>query len=182
MKKYLLFAGIIMILLGSIAVSAQVALARTHPLRPGHAMFPVQDFAEQARAQTILGDAKQAEYLLDLATRRSDDLLVLAGSEDVHLAAEYLDQAVDRLISSVNGLTGEDASVLLDGLINLVLKMGMVINDLEDNPAVQLAEVGLLQRSILTLEMLLSDIPGEGTSRVQLSTWAGDPGCRKSRR
>ena len=58
MKKFLILGIVITILLVSIVVSAQVALATAHPLRPGHAIFPLQDFAEQARSQFTFGNAE----------------------------------------------------------------------------------------------------------------------------
>jgi hypothetical protein len=160
MKKLLLFAVLMTLLLVGAGVSAQIALATTHPLRPGHVLFPVQEFAEQTRAQIILNDTERAVYFLELAITRSDDLFILTGSEDAHLAADYLDQALDQLLNSINKLTGDEASVLQDGLQNLVLKIVMIIKDLEGNPGGQLVKLNLLQGKVLTLENLLSDLPG----------------------
>ncbi len=160
MKKILILAIVVTILVVSVGVSVPVALAIVHPLRPGHVMFPVQSFAEQARIQIIFGDAEQAAYLLELANRRTDDLFLLSEGEDRHLAANYLNQSLERLIFSVKSLSGDEASILVDGLQNLILKIGMVIDDSEDNAPVQLEAFELLRVKIITLEMLLSDLVG----------------------
>ena len=159
MKKNLLLAMLIILLFVAVGASAQIALATTHPLRPGHAVFPMQDFAEQARGQLILSDPEQTAYYLELADLRTDDLLVLVASDDSFLAADYLEQALERLILSLNGTTGE-AAFLRDVLQDLVVKLNMVINDLESDPSVQVAGIELLQARVLTIETLLSDLSG----------------------
>ena len=91
-KKLIIIAVIITILFVSVGVSTQVALAAAHPLRPGDAMFPLQNLAEQLRAKFTIGGLDQAAYHLELANQRADDLLVLAGSEHVDLVLNFLVQ------------------------------------------------------------------------------------------
>ena len=100
--RWLLFFSILVILTVCITgISFQVALARAHPFRPGQLIFPIQHFAEQARAQLIPGKTEQAAYYLDLAQQRSDDLVVLVEGEHALLAVDHLNRALDRAIEAI---------------------------------------------------------------------------------
>ncbi|MBI5348575.1 MAG: hypothetical protein HZB77_04545, partial [Chloroflexi bacterium] len=57
------------------------ALAATAPFVPGDALFPIQNFAEQARAQLTLDQTTHTVLLLDLAERRMRDLQTRSGSD-----------------------------------------------------------------------------------------------------
>jgi hypothetical protein len=160
-KKLIIVAIIITILFVSVGVSTQVALAAAHPLRPGDIMFPIQNLAEQLRVKFTIGGLDQAVYHIELANHRADDLLVLAGDENVDLVLNFLVHALDQLEKSVTGLSSEQATTLLDGLQKLVLKTSMLVTYLEANSDLQPGSIVLLQDQVNSITGLLSDISGK---------------------
>jgi len=159
-KKLLIIVAVLGILLVSIGLSAQIALAEAHPLRPGHAIFPLQDFAEQGRAKLTIREAQQTAYLLELAAKRTEDLLILAGSEDGPLAAEYLVQVLDQLIYALGEAAIGESALPLDDLVNLVLNIRVMLEDVQFRSAAQIEGTAQLEAKVLVLEEIISNLPG----------------------
>lgn len=160
MKKYLILAALITLLFVAVTVSAEVAFATAHPLRPDQALFPLQDFAERVRERITPGIAGRSAYALEVADMRADDLFVLAGSEDVQIAALHLDQAVERLVTSANKLSEGDSANLLDDLSCLTIKLRILVDDFGDESSAQIETKAMLQAKISALETLLSNLNG----------------------
>ncbi|MGB5844023.1 MAG: hypothetical protein WBG94_06245, partial [Anaerolineales bacterium] len=160
MRKFLILAVLIILLVVIVGVSSQVALATVRPLRPGHPFFPVQDFAEQARARIVLGETDRAIYHLDLALQRTEDLVILQESEHALLAIHYLNRALDQAIAAITEAPEEDLTFLTSQLGELILKIDVALNNFQNNPAGQVEAVEKLRAKVATLEMLLANVSG----------------------
>ena len=66
MRKFIIAATLITILLATMLVSAGVALADKGPYRPGDLLFPFQRFAEEQRPLLISSQTGRADYYLRL--------------------------------------------------------------------------------------------------------------------
>jgi hypothetical protein len=157
--RFLLIAGVILLLLLIIGVNMQIALATLQPFRPGNVLFPVQDFAEQTRAQMILGKTDQALFYLDLALQRNEDFVVLAKGEYALLAAEYLNQAIDQAISAIVVAPQEDLSDLSIRLNDLILQVDIALRDFTTSSQDRQRVIESLQAKVETLRLMLAGFP-----------------------
>lgn len=161
LRIFTIFAILISSLLVLTAISTQIALAIAQPFRPGHPVFPLQDFAEQTRAKAIFGETNQAIYFLELALQRTDDLSDLSEGEDALVALIYLDQALDRSIRAVVDAPEQDLSFLSAQLLELIdtidLALGRTSTDTEELTSILAA----LQAKLVTVKNLLVNILGE---------------------
>ena len=160
MRRFLIFAALIILLILIIAISAQITLATARPFRPGHPIFPVQDFVEQARAQIIFGDTEQAIYYLDLAFQRTEDLVILRDSEHALLAIGYLDRALDQAIAAIAQAPEGDLLFLSSQLNALILNIEVVLGNYVDVPPAQERAIENLQAKITTLGAMLAGFSG----------------------
>jgi hypothetical protein len=160
MRRFIIFVVLISLVLLTIGISTQVALATARPLRPGHPIFPLQDFGEQARASFIFGETDQATYYLELAAQRTEDLVILRGDEHAILAVNYLNQALDRAIKAIVEAPEQDLFNLSEQLSDLILRIDLALGDSSDFPSNQAKAVENLQAKLDTLVAILAGFPG----------------------
>ena len=75
MRRFLVFATIIVFLVTAALFMGGLVLAQAAPLRPGDTLFAFQRFAEQERLWITTGKAERADYLIRIAERRVVDLI-----------------------------------------------------------------------------------------------------------
>jgi hypothetical protein len=158
-RLFLLLSVLITLLLVMFGTSTQVVLAIMQPFRPGDIIFPVQDFAEQARAHFTPGKTERAAYYLELAQQRTEDLLILAKGEHALLAVNYLNRALDQAIEAVIDSPEQDFSYLSDQLSDLVLQIDIMLTNISevlpgDNEAIE-----KLEAKVATLSRMLAGLP-----------------------
>jgi hypothetical protein len=161
MRRFIIISALILLLLLTIGFSAQVALARARPLHPGHPLFPLQDFAEQARGRLIINDKDQAAYYLDLALQRTEDLVILGDNQPAILVIRYLDRALDQAIAAISDSPEEDLPFLENQLITLLLNIDVALNSYGDLPADQIEVIENLLAKTATLANILVGLSGE---------------------
>jgi len=101
MKKVLiLFAALNLVLFG--ALGSLFLLSDSHPLRPGSAVYGLQDLAEQWRLRLSSGEDRRAEVALDLVERRLDDLAQAGAQPHLQAAASAFNAATDQAIRRID--------------------------------------------------------------------------------
>lgn len=160
MRRFIIFAVLVSLVLLTVGISAQVALATARPLHPGHPIFPFQDFGEQARARFIIGETDQATYYLELALQRTEDLVILRDGDHALLAVNYLNQALDRAIKAIVEAPEQDLLNLSAQLSDLILRIDLALGDSSDFPSDQAIAVENLQAKLDTLVAILAGVPG----------------------
>ena len=157
--RFLLIAGLLLLLLLIAGVNTQIALATLQPFRPGHVLFPLQDFAEQTRAQMTTGKTNQALYYLDLALQRNEDFVVLAKGDCALLAAEYLNRATDQAISAIIAAPQDDLLDLSIRLNDLILQVDIALKDFIPSSQDQRRVIESLQAKVASLRLILAGFP-----------------------
>jgi hypothetical protein len=160
LRLFFVVAILISTLLLLTGISTQIALATTQPFRPGHPVFPLQDFAEQMRAKTIMGKTNQAVYYLELALQRTEDLFNLAGGEHAFLAMVYLERALDQSIEAIVEAPEQDLPFLSLQLVELIQQIELAIAKtvVDSGDILQMSQA--LQAKVSTLQSLLAGLPG----------------------
>ena len=134
MRRFILFAVLTVLVLGILAVGSGLALAAAGPLRPGSLFFAIQDYAEQTRARLTRGQTARALYYLELADRRTRDLVSLGGGKHESAAITSLDKALDQASEAVMASPPEDADVLYGHLGYLAQRIETVLLSLTNSP------------------------------------------------
>ena len=124
MRRFLLFALPVVLMLVILVSSAGLTLAHVGPFHPGDALFPLQAFTEQKRALLILNPTDRALYYLNLLERRNNDLSAVTGTEDESAALDALDEFLDLSIDAL-------ANVPLADLSYLKVRMMALLGDIE---------------------------------------------------
>ena len=161
MRRFLILAVLIMLLVLTTGFSSQVALATARPLNPGHPLFPLQDFAEQVRGRLIVDETKRAIYHLDLAMQRTEDLVILRESQHAQLAINYLEQALDQTLVSISRAPEGDLPTLEDQLRTLVLNINVALSGFTGLTPDQELGIENLQAKIFTLATILAGFSSE---------------------
>ncbi|UCD98301.1 MAG: hypothetical protein JSV42_15300 [Chloroflexota bacterium] len=186
MRRFIILALVIFLLVGIVGLSAQVGMAAARPFRPGNVIFPLQDFSEQARARIIFSQSDLVNYYLELAFQRTEDLVVLWESEHAPLAAEYLNQALDRVLYAVKNAPEGDLSPSYTQLDRLILNIKVVLDKGSILSSEQEMAAENLQAKIATLSAILAGL-SEGDQATLNSNLhddtlnsARDPGSENS--
>ncbi len=177
MRRFLILATSIILLISIVGFSFQIALAAARPVRPGHPVFPFQDFAEQARAQIVFGELDIANYYLDLAFQRTEDLVVLRESEHALVAMDYLDRALDRAIAAISQAPEKDLPFLESQLRALVLNIEVALEGFSNVSPEQLKGIETLEAKIATLAAMLNSFPD--VEQIALNS-NGEPDSERS--
>jgi len=158
MRRFLILAALIVVITLVTGASMQTALAAFRPFRPGDILFPLQDFAEQARGRLIFDKTDQALYYLDLAAERTEDLAVLAGGEHAGQALDHLNRAVDRAIMAMAAAPQSDLTYLGVRLNALIMRIEIALNTISDLPPEQRSLLEGLRAKVATLQSILAGI------------------------
>ena len=108
MRRFLLISIPISLTLAVIVSSLMAYLACAAPFQPGSALFPLQEFAEEKRADLAFSNTDRAIYRLELAEQRVLDLLELARTDREVAALRALDRALDQAEIAVAAAPAED--------------------------------------------------------------------------
>ncbi len=119
MPRSLLVAFLILDLFLAGVVGAVAVLAPTAPIHPESALFPAQDFAEQAWAAIVAGPSGRLSYQILLANRRSIDLEHLAGTEGELAGLQALNRAVDRIVPELVALPASRRTAYQESLLEM---------------------------------------------------------------
>jgi len=161
LRRFLLLAVLIILLLLAAGIGTQVVLATARPFRPGgHPIFPVQDFAEQVWAQIIPGKTERATYYIDLALQRTEDLVILVDGEHALLAVDYLNRALDQAIEAIVEAPEQDLPYLSAQLSDLILEIDIVLGSFAEVLPGEIDAIEKLQAKVATLSRMLAGIPG----------------------
>ena len=171
MRRFLFITALILLLLLVVAISVDVALAMTRPLHSWDRAFPFQDFAEQTRLWLIFGETKQANYYIDLASQRTDDLILAPEKEQTLLGLDYLDKSFSQTINAVAQVPEPELLPLRNRLSDLLIKIDIALQDLPGlSPGEQLAVEELVAKvsSLRDLLLVVSD-----DSQIAMENTAG---------
>ncbi|MGW8144277.1 MAG: hypothetical protein ACWGN2_07755, partial [Anaerolineales bacterium] len=124
-------------------------------------LFPLQDFAEQTRGRLIISDSAQAEYYLDLAMQRTEDLETLGENQLSIVVIGYLNRALDQAIAAIIESPEEDLLSLVEQLRLLVLNIDVAISKSNYLPAEQNVEIENLRAKTATLASILAKFSGK---------------------
>ena len=116
MKRFIILASLITLLLAVLVFAAGYLMAATGPFHPGDPFFQLQSYSEQVRARLTNSTTSQASYRLDLIERRINDLEILAGGPNEILALQLLDKALDDGLFAVSSASPADIALLHDRL------------------------------------------------------------------
>ena len=89
-SKLLLLGLTAAIVVVVILVGATTLLAESHPFQPGDPLYALQYVAESIQLELTRDDTRRAEFAIELANRRLDEVAAAAGTDHLWPAAEYL--------------------------------------------------------------------------------------------
>ena len=110
------------------------ALAATAPFVPGDALFPIQNFAEQARVQITWDGTTRTALLLDLAERRMRDLQTRSGSDYELEALIALDAATNDAFTALSKISADHSAPLQSRMATLSVNTLNVMSRLKILP------------------------------------------------
>ncbi|MEJ2598251.1 MAG: hypothetical protein P8Z00_07935, partial [Anaerolineales bacterium] len=156
MRKFIIAATLITILLATLLVSAGVALADSGPFRPGDLLFPFQRFAEEQRPLLISGQSGKADYYLRLVRRRIEDLHLVTGTPAEQSTLEELNQSLDRAAVAISAAPDADQPAMRKQLANLLVGLRVVLANLQVVPAQSPHLYNNVLAKVTTLESLIA--------------------------
>ena len=156
MRKFIIAATLITILLATMLVSAGVALADKGPYRPGDLLFPFQRFAEEQRPLLISSQTGRADYYLRLLKRRIEDLHLITGKPTEQATLEELNQTLDQATTAISAAPEADQPALRKRLADLIVGLRVVLANLQVVPAQSPDLYNNMLAKITTLESLIA--------------------------
>ncbi|MFZ0547037.1 MAG: DUF5667 domain-containing protein, partial [Candidatus Promineifilaceae bacterium] len=151
-RALLLFTALLLLLV--FIIGGLAYLAERHPLMPGDGLYPVQRFAERLQEKVAAGGTEKADFLLDMAGRRLEELATATTVERQALAADYFSLSLAEAVTAVLDAPLEERGRLLQRLDDLLIRAGGVVARLEET-----AEIQTLAQMITDLRQATS--PGE---------------------
>jgi hypothetical protein len=134
MRRFFLLATTLATTLALIIVGAGFVLSANTLIQPGSALFPVQLFAEHLRAGLTSGVGERAQYQLDVAERRVNDLSLSTGTPKEVSALAALETALLEAVGSVGETPLEKLPEYKVRLAALVGKLSPVLDNLSFAP------------------------------------------------
>jgi len=118
-----------------VAGGALVAVAKNSPFLPGQGMFAAQSWAENVWAGTMPDATALANYRIDLAERRLDNLSARTGTPWELAALRSLDSALDQALLAVRAAPASASDALHGRLLALANHLQAVLENLIVVPA-----------------------------------------------
>ena len=131
MRRFIILAIIIVLMIGIAGIASGVALAKTGPILPGTPLFPIQHFSEQSYARLQGHGTGQVEFYFLLLERRIVNLVTQTGTEREPDSLEYLNKANDQAILSWSNLPSDSAESFREKLLSLLSASEMAVKRLE---------------------------------------------------
>jgi len=174
MKRTLIIAACVALVLLAALLGVGYALAETSPLLPGQLFYPLQEFSETARALLINHPTKRAEYYLDLLDRREADLSALSGTGEESAALEALDETLTLAIDALAGVPAEDLDELKARMVAILSDVEATLSNLSIVPieSPRLLEELLARIDTLKAMLALSQNQAEQGSPADVSSAA----------
>jgi len=155
MRRFLLGATAIVILLVITGTGVTAALAVAGPLHPGDTLFPWQSFAEQSQGKLFITDLGRAHYFISIAGRRADNLGVVVGTANELISIYYLNQSLDQAALSISKVETGEIKNLRVNLGKLVLQIRQSLAALEIVPVENPDVLEAFYAKINSLEKLI---------------------------
>ncbi len=171
MRRFLITAISVFLVISFIGFSAGVALAKSGPYLPGDTLFTIQYYAEQ-QISWYGNEIDRAEQYLGLMERRLGDLVELTGSSYEIDAIVYLDGALDQAIQAVIKVSDEEAPPFREKLLNLVMLTEVAIHRLTVAPNQNPNQIGSFLAKLSTIQAIAVD--SQFTFNEILSILEGD--------
>jgi len=177
MRRFIPIAATIVIVLGILGGCLGLALASAAPFRPGNALFPLQHFAEEKRAELAFSNTGKAIYLLNLADRRSLDLVALSGTQDELVGLTAMDDALDHAETAMASAPDSDVEILQSRFIEVVehaqgALLGLSIAPLESPEAFASAQAKVsILRELVVGSKVASDRALEKAKFLLMLPW-----------
>ncbi len=155
MRRFLLFASLIVILLILAGAGMGIALANSAPFRPGEALFPLQNFSEQATVTLASSQAGKADFLIRLMERRTADLGEVTGTNQEEPVLLALVKALNQAAQAIALMPEKEAASLRSQFAASLRNAHTAISRLVILPVKNPELVAGVQSKIQTLMMLL---------------------------
>ncbi|KPK07096.1 MAG: hypothetical protein AMJ56_13790, partial [Anaerolineae bacterium SG8_19] len=118
--KILLLSLTGIVILVVLLAGGTTLLAEAHPFQPSDPLYMLQFAAESIRLELIFDKTRRAEFAIELAERRLDDLVQVSNSDQLNIAARYLNDELSLATRLVLDASLEDRSQLLEQLSLLI--------------------------------------------------------------
>ena len=158
MLRFTRYAIIILIALALLIGGTGAGLAAAKPFHPGNLLFPLQNFAEQARAELITDQTARALYYLEIASRRASDLAAVAGTEHELAAILYLNQALDQAAQAIVEAPETDLVALSTRLVDIAGAVESILTMLQVAPEQDQAAYAAIMAKVQAIRQLASDL------------------------
>jgi hypothetical protein len=112
MKRFLLFATLMVILLTILLLASAAYMAEKSIFLPGSFFYPLQGMAEELQSALYQDPSSLYQYRLKIAFRRLDGLAALTGTLDEKNALDGFLLALDQVTLAYSNLTTEDTLFL----------------------------------------------------------------------
>jgi hypothetical protein len=142
-------------------VGAGIGLAAYGPARPGHAIYPLQQWAEDIQVRLARDEDHKIELLLNLAHRRHIDLQRQAGAVFEPIAARNLEEAIEEASSAILALDETEGRAYWAELRELVQAAQSTLAHLPDLPFLYPKTYHYLQTSF---EQVINRLAAKGAS------------------
>ena len=169
MKRLIVLILVIVLLLILLLSGSGYVLAKGTVFRPGSPLFPLQSFVEH-RWMTLLSDSvDQVHYLIDVASRRSEDLQAIAGSTTESSGLEALDSAIRQAVTAAGVAPESSLPILRDRLAKLVSDAKSALDTLQVVPVEDPAGLAAVRNRLEALAGMVGSSPSETAFTIQLN-------------
>jgi len=172
MRRFLITASAVLVVISLIGITAGVALARSGSYLPGDTLFMLQYYAEQQQIRWYANKADRAERYLGLLERRLENLVKRTGSSHEIDSLIYLDDALDQAIRAVIEVPDDSEGVFQERLLSLVVLSEVAVHRLSVAPTQNPQQFASFSAKLSTIRVLTSDT--QFAFETLLSRIAGD--------
>jgi len=181
MRRFLILAIVVLLVLGVAGLGAGSALAKTGPFLPGDLLFPTQHYAEQTQAEWQDQFEKRTVLYFNLAERRLENMVMRTGTIYELMAMDYLGDSIDQVIQALLELPEGSTISFKARFLTLVELSDVAVSQLTvaptenpDSVASFLAKLSMLQRFAVDPNMnpddLLSGLAGDSEFAANYTT------------
>jgi hypothetical protein len=157
MRRFLILALAVILVISLVGVSAGAALAKSGPYLPGDSLFTIQYFAEQQQVRLQGNLNERAEQYLALLERRLVNLVIRTGTAHELESLLYLDGALDQSIRAIIDLPEESAKPYVDRLLSIVALSDVAVHRLSVAPTQNPKQVASFSAKLSTIRVLAAE-------------------------
>lgn len=134
MKRTVTIVSVSLLLVSLLFFSLTQVLAANPIVKPGSTLFPFQQFAEKTHAWLLFSANARLDYQMKLVDRRSNDAILLAGSNHELDGIQAMDDQLNLLMKALAEVKDTKYQQVLQPLLDLLDRIAFAFGSLKDLP------------------------------------------------